>query len=111
MAGRRADFTFKPNRAAVRKLAKTREMQQVAADRAEQVAAAARAIAPVATGAYRDGIRAVVVRSRDGFIGRVVATHFTSAWIEFGTIHTSARAPLRRALESVFGNQNGENRP
>jgi hypothetical protein len=110
MTPRRDLITFKPNRRAIQKMAHNREIRAVAADRAELVADAAVRIAPADTGAYRDGIKARVVKTTDGFVGQVVATHFTSVWLEYGTVHMRARAPLRRALEAVFGNQMGENR-
>jgi hypothetical protein len=105
---RRDAITFKPDRRAIRKLARAREMEAVAADRAEMVADAARALAPVRRGTYQAGITTRTVKTRDGFMGQVVATHFTSRWIELGTINQRAQAPLRRALEAVFGNQIGE---
>jgi hypothetical protein len=38
-----------------------------------------------------------------GVVGTVNARHFTSLFIEFGTVHTPARAPLRKALDASQG--------
>jgi hypothetical protein len=102
-------FSFKLDPKALRKLARGRGVKAVLTDRVSKVQKAAQDLAPVDTGAYRDGIEGEVEKTQDGFVGRVIATHFTSAWIEFGTARTRAHAPLRRAAESVFGNtQNDE---
>jgi hypothetical protein len=36
-------------------------------------------------------------------VGRVNAFHFTSLWIEFGSINNPPYAPLRRALDGMRG--------
>jgi hypothetical protein len=38
-----------------------------------------------------------------GVVGTVNARHFTSLFIEFGTAHSPARAPLRQALDASMG--------
>ena len=66
---------------------------------AEKVAVLCRAIAPVDTGRYRDGIKA-----EKTFGGaRVIATDQKSAWIEFGIPSRGHEAQfiLRRAAEAV----------
>ena len=76
----------------------------------EKVAAKARELAPVKTGAYHDSIvvdspGARVAGVPVGATGartsyRVVATDHKSGWIEFGTKDTPTFAPLRRAAEA-----------
>lgn len=69
---------------------------------AERGASAARENAPVATGAYRDGIEAQVGIGTQGSVtGRVNAKDFKSAFVEFGTYKWPAHATLRRAVESI----------
>lgn len=62
---------------------------------AEQIAEEARAIAPVATGAYRDSIHVEQEETAAG----VVADVPYAVFVEFGTSDTPAFAPLRRAAE------------
>ena len=66
---------------------------------AEAIASAARADAPVVSGAYRDGISAM--KTPHG--ARVVASDNKSSWIEFGI--PSRNVPpqfiLRRAVDSL----------
>ena len=66
---------------------------------AEKVAALARAIAPVNTGQYRDGI--VAQKTIGG--ARVLASDQKSTWIEFGipSRNHEAHFVLRRAAEAV----------
>lgn len=53
---------------------------------------------------YVDGIGAdVTFDGRGRPIGRVNAFHFTSLWIEFGSINNPPYAPLRRALDGMRG--------
>lgn len=66
---------------------------------AEKGADAAKAVAPVRTGDYRDSIEADSSASEGK--ARVLATDFKAQWIEFGTIHTPTFAPLRRGAESA----------
>ena len=66
---------------------------------AEKIAALAKAIAPVDTGRYRDGIKA-----EKTFLGaRVIATDNKSTWVEFGipSRQHPAQFVLRRAAEAV----------
>lgn len=64
---------------------------------AEQAAAAARAVAPVASGAYRDSIH--VEPTDEGF--QVVADVGYAGIIEFGSSDTPTFAPLRRGAEAA----------
>ena len=62
---------------------------------AEEIVEAAQAVAPVATGQYRDSIHV-----EDG---KVVADVDYAAVIEFGTSRTPTFSPLRRGAETVVG--------
>ena len=65
---------------------------------AEKIAEAARALAPVVLGNYRDGI--VVQATRTG--ARVLASDQKSSWIEFGipSHNQPAQFVLRRAVDA-----------
>jgi len=62
---------------------------------AEEIAEAARSVAPVDTGAYRDSIHI-----EDG---KVVADVDYAAVIEVGSSDTPAFSPLRRGAETIVG--------
>jgi hypothetical protein len=66
---------------------------------AEKIAAAARANAPVLSGAYRDGISAA--KTPHG--ARVVASDEKSSWVEFGIPSQGqpAQFNLRRAVDAM----------
>lgn len=66
---------------------------------ANAIASAARNLAPVLTGAYRDSIQ--VDPSNGKGVARVVANDQKSAWIEFGAHGEPAHFTLRTAVESV----------
>lgn len=88
-------------------LARSPEMGKVLDGRADDVVSEAKRLAPRgATGRYADGLEAITGMGDRGLVGRVNARHFTSHWIEFGTIRMRAFAPLRRALETVMGSRN-----
>lgn len=109
MARRNRRITFQFNKRVLRDLAHGKEMGALMGAGADAVRDVAKELAPVRTGAYQAGIQSRVVKDpKAGFSGQVEATHFTSHFIEFGTVNQPARAPLRRALEAVFGNQIGE---
>lgn len=86
-------MTFQPNEAGFAQLdAAVRDFED---DWAEAIAARAREIAPVATGAYRDSIHA----ERDGDEAAVVAGTDHALYVEVGTADTPAFAPLTRATQ------------
>jgi hypothetical protein len=92
--------TFKKNPLVEDQIRRSVEMERALRAQAEAAAAAAREMAPVDSGDYRDGIKAD--SDRDPIArAAVVATDFKSHWIEFGTIRQPARAILRRACEAV----------
>lgn len=66
---------------------------------ARKIAEAARGIAPVALGNYRDGIKA----ERTGRGARVIASDQKSSWVEFGipSHNQPAQFVLRRAVDSL----------
>lgn len=64
---------------------------------ANQAVAAAKSVAPVRSGDYQRGIKTVV----QGDKVFVSATDWKSHWIEFGSIHNSPSAPLRRGVRAV----------
>lgn len=99
--------TYRADHAATgRWLRTSAELQAACHDAAERIAARARAIAPVDSGAYRSGI---VVRDEpntawDGRVGSVVeATAPHSATVEWGTRRHRGRGQhvLRRAVEGL----------
>jgi len=108
---RRDIVTLKLDKRAIAKLAHTAETKAVVEDRTKRIEAAAKRFAPVRHGAYRAGIKSTVEQTPDGWAGRVEGTHFTSSWIEFGTRRTRAFAPLRRAVDAVFGRIDDEGAP
>ena len=93
-----------------------RDLMQHYADRGAEYA---RAFAPVgdrdhvyhghvdSPGDYRDSIKGHAM-FRDGrWVGIVQATDFKAWWIEFGTVHQAALAPLRRARGQLAGDLGG----
>jgi len=62
-----------------------------------QIEEAARAIAPVRTGAFQDSIQSEVI----GTHGRVWSDIRYAAYLEFGTSDTPTFATLRRATDAV----------
>ena len=101
MAGR---TTFEKNPFCERSLRQGVMMMEALKVRAEAGARSARALAPVETGAYRDGIQAdAAIVPGVGAVARINATDFKSNWIEFGS-HPKygafpAHAVLRRGAE------------
>lgn len=70
-------------------------------EKVEEAAQIAREIAPVKTGAYRDGILTDQVLTDGKWITRLVGSDFKSGWIEFGTKRMPAFATLRTAMEAA----------
>lgn len=52
---------------------------------------------------YADMIDGVTGTDAQGPLGRVVALHFTSLWVEFGSVNNPPHAPLRRGLDASSG--------
>ena len=52
---------------------------------------------------YVDMIDGVAGLDGRGALGRVVALHFTSIWVEFGSVNNPPHAPLRRGLDASQG--------
>ncbi len=93
--------TFRGNAAGIAALTRTPAMRAAMLARAEQVAHAARAIAPVDTGEYKASIEALTVERDGKQCGRVRATADHSAFLEFGTRHMDAQRILGRALDTL----------
>lgn len=96
--------SFKFNPKAPGELARGAAMGVILKERADAAVAAAKAIAPVESGDYRDGITADIGLDevRGTLIGRINANDFKSNWVEFGTATGfPAHATLRKAAESV----------
>lgn len=70
--------------------------------RVQAAADAARVIAPVESGKYKESISSDVgFDSRAKIIGRLFSKDWKAHWIEFGTIKEPAHATLRRAMERL----------
>jgi hypothetical protein len=94
---------FVPNPRAIALLGATPEMVLAMKSRAEAGIEESRAIAPVVTGEYRDGLvaEAGIEGTPPTAKGRMNAKKFTSGWIEFGTSRMAAQAVLRRGAEAA----------
>jgi hypothetical protein len=97
-------MSFVPNKNADEELAAEPKYKDGLAGMTENAAVAARAFAPVRTGAYRDSIQTVV---QDNKI-YLSAGDFKAFWIEYGTaaherraVGTPIFAPLRRGVTAV----------
>lgn len=101
----RETVRFEISRPGIRELAKTRNMEKAMAHYADRTAEKAREIAPVRTGDYRDGIRGQVGIVDGVATGRVNATDWKSAILEFGGTHTAgeehSHATLRHAADAT----------
>jgi hypothetical protein len=88
-----------------RRIATTVQMQATLHGKAEQVAAEARRIVAPVSQRVTDGIEATAgVDDRGRMVGRVNAHHWTSWFVEAGTVDQRPTAYLRKALENVLGN-------
>jgi hypothetical protein len=90
-------LSFIPNKNADDDLADEPDYQDGLAGETQKAAVAAKAFAPVRTGAYRDSIK-VVVQGKKVYL---TAQDFKANWIERGTIDTPVFAPLRRGVTAV----------
>ncbi len=81
-------------------LRRDRGVVRAVAEVAEKGAAAARSIAPVASGAYRDSIH---TDDSEGLPVRIVADDFKAGWIEFGTSDTPKFRVLGRTADALPG--------
>ena len=93
---------FVPNPIGIAALGKTEAMEQMLKEKAEQAAIEAQSQAPVLTGCYRDGIKAEAGLTEEGkLVGRVNAHDQKSSWIQFGSVHNTARHILANAVEAI----------
>lgn len=98
----RAEVRFESDPLAERKLATWPGMIPELESIVAAAAIAARAIAPVETGKYKESINTSVgYDERAVVIGRLYSEDWKAHWIEFGTIKELAHAPLRRAMNSI----------
>ncbi len=100
---------FNANQAGIAAIARTPAMRDAMLARAEQVADAARAIAPVDTGAYLASIQAAVVERDGKKVGRASVDpvspegeHY-APYVEWGTEHMDAQRVMGRALDVLKG--------
>lgn len=101
MSGATGGFVFKPNPYIEAALEGSQAMLGVVEAKAEAGAEAARGIAPVLSGDYRDGIEAEAGFVGGLAVGRINGHDFKSHWVEFGTSSMAAQGVLRRALDSL----------
>lgn len=94
------DIEFIPNPQLEKDLHTFKPVTESTEKAANVIAAAARELAPVDTGAYRDSITVDKPSQKNG-VARVVATDQKSSWIEFGNHHTNQppQYVLRTAVE------------
>ena len=100
--------SFKPNLGFAAAFALSADWLSTAKNVADLVRDEAQRIATAEaydTGAYRDGIESAVGVESGVLKGRVNANDWKSHFIEFGTVHRTPEAPLRRAAESVVGTE------
>lgn len=83
------------------RLSRSPQVGQALLARAEAGAKAARSLAPVDTGAYREGIQAEAGLEGPTMMARINAYDYKSHWIEFGSLGRPAKAVLRRACDIV----------
>lgn len=94
-------ITFTPNPELEKELHKFPVVTTNTEEAARAIAEAARSLAPVDTGAYRDGI--IVQSPSPKGVARVLATDQKSSWVEFGTGSAGHEGQyvLRSAVETV----------
>lgn len=93
---------YRPNPFATRELAVTPAMQEAMEEHAKAALEPAQSLALIGhTGDYQRGIKTSSGVYKGLAVGRLLATHFTSAWIEFGTSKWDAHAILRQACDAA----------
>lgn len=93
---------FIPNPKRIAALGRTAQLEEMLKRKAEEAAEVARSTAPVVTGRYKAGIEAETGLDEEGRLtGRVNAHDQKSSWIEFGSIHNTARHILANAVEAI----------
>lgn len=92
---------IKPNPAGIAAITRDDQMRRFMADKAQELENEAKAIAPVATGAFQDSLRGGVELGDDGW--KAVLSTDSPYWpyLEFGTSDTPIFATLRRALAGL----------
>ena len=82
------------NHGGIAELLKSSEIRNALTERADRILAAAKASAPVDTGAYRDGLHVEVVEHRSRVVARVVGVTDHDMLVE------AAAGTLARALDA-----------
>lgn len=96
--------TFVPNPDWEREVQRSEDLQHSVTTAAEEVAAKAKELAPVLTGALRDSIRVEhPLDASPQAEAQVVAGVPYSAYVEFGTTDTPMHPFLRPAADAVVG--------
>lgn len=75
--------------------------REVGGELARRASERAKDVAPILTGEFRDGITHDVATDARGPYGRVIGSHWTSHFHEFGTPTMSPSAPLRNGVELI----------
>lgn len=92
---------FVPNPAGIKELARSREMQASMLREAEEIADAARGLAPVDQSDYIASLGTETAADERGVYARAISTDWKAGFIEFGTVDTPTFAPLRRGAEQA----------
>lgn len=93
-----AGFVLNP--VGVAELGVSPQMGEAVEKMTAEIEAAAKAYAPVRTGAYRDSIASSLEIVGDVYVGKVTASAPYARFIEFGTSDTPTFQPLRKALDT-----------
>lgn len=101
VSGATGGVTFTPNPFFEGELLRSGMLDDDLMEAAEAIASAARGLAPVDEGDYRDSITAEVGQGDKGVEGNVFSEDYKAGFVEFGTIHNPAYAPLRRGAEQA----------
>lgn len=94
--------SFRKNPSVEEQLSRQAKMGLALRFEAHKAEVAAKAIAPVLSGKYKEGIRVDMGTDASGnYLARLNATDFKSHWIELGTSKFPARAVLRRGADAA----------
>lgn len=97
------DVTFIPNPLVGAEWERSVEARLAVAHVGEEVAAKAKELAPVDTGALRDSIASHMASDAGAAKAEILADVPYAAFVEFGTANMAAEPYLRPALEAVVG--------
>lgn len=94
-------MTFVPNPGFEKAITRTTGVRDALQQIAEEGAARYREHVPVKSGDLRDSIFGDVALTGDGYKGRIGASDYKAALVEFGTLEHSPDGSLRAALDSM----------